>query len=227
MAARDILGYGTVLAVAALSRLALEAFEIDYVSDSQEAIWSWRYFAVFVACYALAAVAAHGARLPSPSGSLARWRTHILPPAAIGMLVALLTVASDVIEPVAQARGVATVHVAGPAAAPFYAYGAILLTTVFHFLPVALLAWLAMRAPTRLRALFVGLGIAIGAFTEDAGYFARAPGLDREWARHALSVAANGAEALFIYRCGLLAGIAQRASTYLIWHIFWPSWDVG
>jgi hypothetical protein len=227
MAARDILGYGILLAGAALSRLALEAFDFDFVSAAQEMFWSWRYFAVFVACYALAAVAAHGAQLPSPPDTLARWRTRLLQPVAIGILVALLTVVSDVIDPVAKARGVATIHVAGGAAAAFYAYGAVLLTTVFHFLPIAPFAWLATRAPAGARAMVVSLGIAIAAFSEDAGYFARAPVFDMEWARHALSVAANGTEALFIYRYGLLAGIAQRASTYLVWHIFWPSWDVG
>ena len=227
MASRDVVGYGAVFAVAALSRLALEAFDVDYVSAAQEKIWSWRYFAVFVACYVLAVVAAHDAQLPSPPATIARWRTQLLQPMAIGILVALLTVASDIIDPVAAARGVATVHVAGGAGAPFYAYGVILLTTVFHFLPVALLAWLATHAPAGTRAIVVGLGIAIAAFSEDAGYFARAPDLDMEWARHALSVVANGAEAQFIYRYGVLAGIAQRGATYLIWHIFWPSWDVG
>jgi hypothetical protein len=214
-----------VLAAAALSRLALEAITVDFVTDGQRTLWSWPFFGFFVACYAVAAVAATRAKLPSPAGTLAQWPTGLALPAATGFVVALLTIASDVAEPAAAARGVASVHVTGPAAVPFYAYGAALLSTVFHFLPVALLAWAAARLGGRARALLVGAGIAIVAFSEDFGYFARqAPDFGIEWFRHALSVAANGAEAVFIYRFGLLAGLAQRASTYLVWHLGWPSW---
>ena len=218
-----MLGYGAILATAAALRLALEAFSFDFASAGQRTLWSWQFFAVFVACFFIGAVAAMRTSLLSPAGTVRQWRAGLALPAAIGFGVALVTIATDIVEPVAAARGVATVHVTGPAAVPFYAYGAILLTTVFHFLPVALLAWAASQVSGRTRAGLVGAGIALVAFSEDASYFIRhAPSFDIEWARHTLSVAANGAEALFIYRFGLLAGLAQRAATYLGWHILWP-----
>ena len=37
------------------------------------------------------------------------------------------------------------------------------------------------------------------------------------------SQAANAAEAILIYRYGLLAGLLQRGTTYLLWHVLWPS----
>jgi hypothetical protein len=135
----------------------------------------------------------------------------------------MVAILSDLAYPAAAARGVASVHVALPAALPLYVFAAIALTTVFHFLPVAALALVAQGLAARRRALVVGLGILAVAFSEDAGFFLRhGSGVGIEWARHAVSVVANGAEAFFIYRHGLLAGLAQRSSTYLVWHLVWP-----
>jgi hypothetical protein len=214
--------YATVLVAAIIARLALEWESPDYVSDGQRLIWSWPFFLVFAACYAAAIAIARRTRIPAPAETLARPLIRLGLPALVGVVVALLTIASDLMQPVALARGVSSIHVQGWQAVPFYTYGAIVLTTVFHFLPVALLAWLVQELSGARRTALVGIGIAAIAFSEDAGYFVRGASLDIESARHVLSVVANAAEALFIYRFGFLAGLAQRASTYLVWHGLWP-----
>jgi hypothetical protein len=228
MIARPAVVYSAVFITAALCRAALEFLPFDYALPNQRTVSSWGYFLIFAGCYAAGIALAVRAGLPSPGDTLARARTALALPAAVGVAVGLLTIASDVIAPVAAARGVATVHVIGPAAIPFYAYGAIVLTTVFHFLPVALVAWLARRLQGTWRMMVVFVGVAFVAFCEDTGWFLRAGAtFDVEWARHALSVLANAAEAIFIYRFGLLAGLAQRTSTYFIWHLLWPALDAA
>lgn len=222
-------GYGIAFGVAVAARLLLAFLPVDYVSAGQRAIWSWRFFAVFALCFAVAVFLATRSRLPTPeetaSGPNRRW----LLPLTVGAAVALLTIASDVVAPVAQARGLATVHVRGWSALPFYAYGAILLTVVFHFLPIAVVAWLAQKVRGRARAALVCVGVVAVAFSEDAGYFL---GSQSSFAtvdawRHVLSVFANGAEAVFIYRFGFLAGLAQRSTTYFLWHFVWPLLHIG
>lgn len=205
-------------------RLLLAFLPVDYVSEGQRALWSWRFFAVFALCFAAAVFLATRAGLPAPGETASGPQRGWLLPLAVGAAVALLTIGSDVVAPAAQARGLATLHVRGRAALPFYAYGAILLTVVFHFLPISLVAWLARRIRGRARVVLVCIGVAAVALSEDAGYFLGSPSLGTidAW-RHVLSVFANGAEAAFIYRSGLLAGLAQRSATYLLWHLAWPS----
>ncbi|HEX7182995.1 MAG TPA: hypothetical protein VF756_14230 [Thermoanaerobaculia bacterium] len=205
------------------ARLLLVFLPVGYVSAGQQAIWSWRFFAVFALCFAVAVFLATRSKLPTPeetaSGPKRRW----LLPLAVGAAVALLTIGSDVVAPAAQARGLTTLHVRGWAALPFYTYGAILLTVVFHFLPIALVAWLAQQVRGRARAALVGVGVLAVAFSEDAGYFLGSRSFATVDAlRHVLSVLANGTEAVFIYRFGFLAGLAQRSATYFLWHFAWP-----
>ena len=218
------MAYAIVFLVAAAARIALGLIPFEYALAGQAVIGSERFFVVFAGCFAAGAAAARHAPMPSPARTLRDARTALGLPAAVGVSVALLTILSDLAYPAAAARGVASVHVAWPAAVPFYVFSAIALTTVFHFLPVAVLAWAARKLAGKPRAVLLALGIVAIAFSEDAGYFLR-HGTEAgvEWARHALSVAANGAEAFFIYRFGLLAGLAQRGSTYLVWHLAWPA----
>jgi hypothetical protein len=224
MLPREARAYATVLLVALLSRVLLEFTTADYVTAGQRVALSWRFFALFVGSYGVAVALASRAMLAGPHETLAHARVALRWPIAVGAAVGLATIASDMAAAVAASRGLDTVHVRGWAALPFYAYGAVLLTTVFHFLPVAAAAWLARRLTGRGRVLVLGIGIAVAAFSEDMGYFLNRgaqPGI--EWARHALSVAANALEATFIYRHGLLAGLAQRSTTYLLWHLLWPA----
>ena len=219
-----MVGYASVLGVAVASRLLLILLPVAYVSPGQQAAWSWRFFAVFALCFAIAVAVAQKARLPTPVETLAHARRAVALPVAVGAGVALLTVWSDILAPVAAARGVPTIHVHGLAAVPFYTYGAILLTTVFHFLPMALVAWIAQRLGAGWRPIVRGVGVAAVGISEDAGYFLRSGlSIGVETARHALSVVANCTEALFVYRFGVLGGLAQRGTTYLLWHLLWPS----
>ena len=217
-------GYASVFGVALVARLVLTFVPVAYVSTGQRAAWSWRSFLVFALCFAAAVALAARAGLPTPGQSLSRWRRAIGLPATVGAAVALLTIWSDIVSPVAPTRGVATVHVHGWPALPFYIYGAILLTVVFHFFPMALAAWLAQRFRGGLRSAILVLGVAAVALSEDAGYFLHSgPSTGIETARHVLSVLANAAEAVFVYRFGLLGGLAQRSATYLLWHLAWPA----
>jgi hypothetical protein len=218
------LAYAIVFLVAAAARIALCGIPFEYAFAGQALVGSGRFFVFFAACFAAAVAVAPHTTVPPPAQALRSARKALGLPVAVGVSVALLTIVSDLAHPVAAARGVASVHVAWPAAVPLYVFSAIALTTVFHFLPVAVLAWVARKVAGKRRAVLLMLGILAIAFSEDGGYFLRHGNeAGVEWARHALSVAANGAEALFIYRFGLLAGLAQRGSTYLVWHLAWPA----
>ena len=219
-----MVGYLIVLGFAFLARSALSLFQVPFVTSAQRTVWSWPAFAIFLAAFATAVFFATRARLPTPAETL-RARTSLALAIFIGATVGCLTIWSDWMSPIAAARGVPSVHVRGLAAGPFYAYGAILITVVFHFLPMAVTAWLAgrLRTPTA-RHLLLAMATLLVAFSEDASFFLanrHLVGLDS--ARHALSVVANATEAILIYRCGLLAGLAQRGSTYLLWHLLWPN----
>jgi hypothetical protein len=217
-----VVGYAIVFGVALGSRLVLVTQPIAYVSAGQETAWSWRFFIVFTVCFLVAVALASRSKLPSPTQSLSRPGALAIA-SAVGLGVAILTIWTDVLAPAAQARGFPTMHVAGWVAVPFYAYGAILLTTVFHFLPMAFAAWLVQRLRGGLRSVLVGIAIAVVGMSEDADYFLRTDfviGVDA--ARHGLSVLGNAAEGVFIYRFGFLAGLVQRSATYLLWHILWP-----
>lgn len=217
-----MVNHASLFGVAFLCRLALAFLPVAYVSAGQRSLWSWPFFCVFALCFAAAVPLAASAGLPRPPDTLIR-RRELFAPVAVGTAVALLTIWSDLVSPVAIARNVPTVHVHGWAAVPFYVYGAILLTVVFHFLPIAFVAWCARRLPPRLRLAILIIGVLAVAFSEDANYFLRARSLAGvEAGRHALSVVANGAEALFILRLGLLGGLTQRLTTYLLWHLAWP-----
>lgn len=162
-------------------------------------------------------------KLPSPRETATGPKKGWLLPLLVGTAVALLTIRSDVVAPAAAARGVPTMHVGGWAALPFYTYGAVVLTVVFHFLPMALVAWIARQVGGRAGFVLVAAGVLAVALSEDTGYFLRSRAYEEvEFARHVLSVFANGAEALFLYRFGLLAGLAQRSATYVLWHLAWP-----
>ena len=172
-------------------------------------------------------VSRQGAGLPTPAQTLQSPLAVILS-VGIGFAVGLITIWTDLISPAASARGLTTVHVAGTPALPFYAYGAILLTTLFHFLPVAAATYLAQRfALTTRRTIIIG-AILVVAFSEDFGFFLRNSDLlNLETGRHVLSVLANATEADLVYRYGLLAALLQRTSTYIVWHIAWPNLDLS
>lgn len=216
-------GYAVVFGVAVAARVLLDFLPVSYVSAGQQALWSWRFFPVFAACFAAAVFLATRSKLPSPRETATGPTKGWLLPLLVGTAVALLTIGSDVVAPAAAARGVPTIHVGGWAALPFYTYGAVVLTVVFHFLPMALVAWIARRVGGRAGFVLVAAGVLAVAFSEDAGYFLRSRIFEEmELARHLLSVFANGAEAVFLYRFGLLAGLAQRSATYVLWHLAWP-----
>lgn len=218
-----MVGYAVVLGVAFLARLALSFLEVSFVTPAQRTMWSWPVFAIFLLAFAAATFFANRARLAAPAESL-RSLPALTLAVGIGATVGCLTVWSDWLSPAASARGLATLHVPGFAAGPFYVYGAILITVLFHFLPIAAAAWLAKQLPAAAARLLLTAAVVVVAFSEDASYFLRTPDLlGVEPARHALSAAANAAEAILIYRYGLLAGLLQRGTTYLLWHVLWPS----
>jgi hypothetical protein len=216
-------GYAAVLGIAFLARAALSAFDVQFITHGQETVWSWPFFGVFLLAFLLAVPLAQGARLPSPGETL-RSRAGLALPVAIGMAIGLLTLWSDILSPAAAARGVPTLHVRGPAAVPFYLYGGVLLTVVFHFLPIALAAGVARWLPRAAARAAIVAGIVVVALSEDLMFFLRTPALVTvESGRHVLSVLANAAEAGLIYRFGLLSGLLQRWTAYLLWHIAWPA----
>ena len=215
-------GYAAVFGVAFVARVILTFLPVDFITPGQRRLWSWAFFTVFSLCFGLAVLLAARAALPSPE-SLARTRAGLWGPMAIGSIVAVATIVSDLIAPAAAARGLPALHVRGVAAIPFYVYGAVLLTVVFHFLPVAGGAWLARHSRGHARTAVLALTLILVAFSEDLAFFVESDGAGAvETARHVLSVLANGSEAVWIYRFGLLSGLVQRGSTYLLWHIAWP-----
>jgi hypothetical protein len=219
---RQAAGYAAIFGFALAARSVLAVIPFEYATAAQRPVWSWWFFAIFAASFGVAAVLAARAGLPSPTATLTGPPRRWILPVTVGLIVGALTMLSDTVVPAAAARGVTTMHVRGPAALPFYLYGAILITTVFHFLPVALAARIATRTEGRTRAVILAAAFAGVALSEDAGYLLGGPPAGVETARHGLSVLANGAEAVFIYRYGLMAGLLQRGTTYLLWHILWP-----
>jgi hypothetical protein len=216
-------GYAVILGFALLARVALSLFDFEFVTTAQRFLWSWPVVAGFVAMFAASANLGKRAGLPTPAETL-RSPFVVMLAVGIGVAVGLITIWTDLISPAAIARGVATLHVAGPSALPFYVYGAILLTTLFHFLPMAAAAYFAQHfAPATRHTIILGAILAV-AFSEDLGFFLYNSSLfSLETGRHVLSVVANATEAGLIYRYGLLAGLLQRISTYIVWHIAWPN----
>ena len=217
-------GYTVVLGLALLARSALSFLEVSFVTPAQRTMWSWPVFWLFSMAFAVATVLANEAHLLTPAETLRAPRA-LATALVIGATVGCLTVWSDWVSPAAAARGLPSLHVRGPAAGPFYIYGAILLTVLFHFLPIAVAARLTMLLQARTaRRLFLGATIVLVALSEDTSFFLQTRDvLGVESARHALSVAANAAEAILIYRYGLLAGLLKRGTTYLVWHVLWPA----
>lgn len=216
-------GYAALFGVALAARLSLDLLPVQYITAGQEKVWSWAFFGVFSLCFLLGALLANRARLPAPAETLSGPALGWALPLAVGGAVGLLTIGSDLLHPAAAARGLSTLHVRGPAAIPFYLYGALLLTAVFHFFPMAFAAWVARRLRDPWRLAVVSIALAAVALSEDLGFFLRASSLATvEAGRHVLSVLANGTEAFFIYRFGLVSGLLQRGSTYVLWHLAWP-----
>jgi hypothetical protein len=217
------LGYTAIFVAALLARIALVFLPVRFVTAGQERLWSWEFFAVFTLCFGSGILLARRAGLPPPD-RVPRDCASAWVPIGIGCMVAVATIASDVVEPAAAARGLSSMHVRGVAAIPFYIYGAVLLTVVFHFLPVAAGAWVARRLHGQARSMILVMTVFLVALSEDLTFFVRSasPGV-LETGRHVLSVLANGSEAFLIYRFGLLWGLLQRGSTYLVWHIVWPA----
>lgn len=93
---------------------------------------------------------------------------------------------------------------------------------------MAFATWVARRLEGPWRLVVVSTALVVVGFSEDLGFFLRASSLATvEAGSHALSVLANGAEAFFIYRFGLVSGLLQRGSTYLLWHLAWPLMEHG
>lgn len=206
-----VAGYAALFAVALAARLSLDLLLVQYITPRQEKVWSWAFFGVFCLCFFLGALLAERVRLPAPaktlSGPVLGWAL----PLAVGGVVGLLTIGSDLLDPAAAARGLSTLHVRGPAAIPFYLYRAMLLTVVFHFLPMAFVAWVTRRLEGCWRLAVVSIALAAVALSEDLGFFLRVSSLATvEAGRHVLSVLANGTEAFFIFRFGLVSGVLQR-----------------
>lgn len=109
-------GYAAVFGVAVAARVLLELLPVSYVSAGQQALWSWRFFPVFAACFAAAVLLAIRSKLPSPRETATGPKKGWLLPLLVGTAVALLTIASGVVTPAAAARGVPTIHVGGWAA---------------------------------------------------------------------------------------------------------------
>jgi hypothetical protein len=220
-------GYTHIFAIALIARLLLTFLPVRTITAAQQRLWSWEFFVVFSACFALGVVLANRGGLPSPgrqpSRGIGTWM-----PIGIGSIVAVITMGADMVQPAAAARGLPALHVRGVAAIPFYVYGAVLLTVVFHFLPVAAGVWIARRLHGVARSAILALTLSLVAFTEDLMFFVRfaSPGAV-ETGRHLLSVLANASEAVLIYRFGLLAGLLQRGTTYVLWHIAWPRVSEG
>ena len=185
-------GYAWIFGIATTARILLAFLPVTYVTAAQQAVWSWRFFAVFTLCFWAAVLLAARSGLPAPAQTLSGTKPGWALPMATGAVVGVLLIASDVISPAAQARGLATLHVTGLGALPFYAYGAILLTTVFHFLPLAVIACLMRRLRGAARRIVLLLGVVAIALNEDAGYLLRTQSLEtvEDW-RHVLSALAT------------------------------------
>lgn len=215
--------YAALFVAALAARGVLAMTTVSYTSPGQQAVWSWSFFLVFTACFAAAAWAAIRAGLPSPAATLAGPRQGWAWPVAVGAATGVAVIWSDVVSPAAAARGVETLHVQGWPAVPFYAYGAILITVVFHFLPIAIGSLLARHLAGWPRLILLAIVVTAVALSEDLRFFlGAAPHDSVETTRHVVSLAANAAEALFILRFGLLAGLIQRLTTYGLWHLAWP-----
>jgi hypothetical protein len=214
--------YAVVFCLALLARLVLTVLPVSFITPGQQRLWSWEFFTVFALCFVVAVWLAARAGVPPPS-RFARGPA-VWVPIGMGVVVGAATIVTDLISPAAAARGVAALHIRGMAAIPFYLYGAVLLTVVFHFLPVAAGAWLARRLHGGARRAVLALTLVLVALSEDLTFFLTFDGKGAvETVRHVLSVLANGSEAILIYRFGLLSGLVQRASTYLVWHLAWPA----
>lgn len=215
--------YVIVLLTAFVSRLLLEFFRVPYVTSGQRVLWGWPFFVVLVAALAMGAYALRHTRDRERHDDVVARRKFGWP-IIVGTVVAAAIIISDVIEPVAEARGVPTIHVPLPIAIPFYLYGGILLSVLFHFAPLALILGLTSRVRPGIARSFIIAAVVAVALSEDGGYFIR-NGFDAtpEGARHLVSVAANAAEVMFMWRFGFLAGLTQRLSTYTWWHILWPA----
>jgi hypothetical protein len=218
-----MIGYAVIFGVAVLARLVLAGLTVEFVTPGQRLLWSWPVIVVLALALAGAAALADRARLPAPHDGL-RWRSGLGLAIGAGAIVGVLTIASDIASPVAATRGLPTIHVQGIAALPFYLYGAILITVLFHFLPMATAAWVADGLPPAAARACVIAALLLVALSEDLGFFARGAGIATvDGGRHVLSVAANASEAALIYRYGLAAGLLQRGTTYLLWHLAWPN----
>lgn len=217
--------YLVLLGASALVRAVLMVAPVDYINRGQHVLWSWPIFGVVVLGTLVGAWCARRAGLPGPlDGRISGWQRFALP-AAVGTAIAAAIVLSDILSPIVNVRGLTRLHVPPPVSVPFYRYGAVVLTILFHFLPLAVIAALCSGGRRwRRTPVWLGAVLLLG-LSEDAGYFLREGlPLTMETGRHIVSYGANVAELMFIRSSGLFAGLSQRCATYAWWHVAWGGW---
>ena len=119
-------------------KLLLAPVALDYKTEGQRIIFTWR---------ALAAISAYGflgVYLSAKTGFPPMWNEPMqsgrgpLIAASHGLIVGLAAVALDSIRPVAEVLGLKSVHIPLPEAIPFYWYGAVVSEIWYHLVPVPL-----------------------------------------------------------------------------------------
>ena len=207
-------------------RLTLQ-FQPDlFRSTAQAAVFGWALLPAWIGGGALGAFLASRTGFPDPLDPRVPGRRRWLEPAALGVGLGLLAIATDRATHWTRVAAAAvhqpTIHIAWPASLVIYPGGAIIVEVVYRLLTIPLLL-LALTAlpPLRRHAtpLFWTLAC-LTALIEPLG--------DLELARTSLlacalvfteDLALNLAQAWTFRRAGFLAAILLRAWFYLVWHV--------
>ena len=209
--------YALLIASLVATKLAIGFVAIDFKTAGQALMFEWWFLAV------LAVYGAAGVLLLRPAGfpGVATNRRGVLIAGAHGIPLGLAAIAVDAVRPLEEVLHLASAHHPLPEGLLVYWHGCVVSEIWFHLLPVPLLVFLGSRLKDR-QAVFWVVACLVSFW--EARRVLTDPDLwvATEIVRAGITYAANLSEIWLFRRYGFLAAIAQRLTSYALWHLAWP-----
>jgi hypothetical protein len=222
-----------VVALLILAKVLETLIHVPLMSAPQQAIFSWRSLAFFVALLLLGSGFAHIIGFPGMWDEHVTNRQRILVPVAIGLVVGVALLAADhsigFSRLYAAAAGTSTLAVPFPYSVLVQGYAAMCAAILFTLFGVSFLLWfigtllLARRWPNVIFWVIALVAAALEPFTYAAprhwALFHVAPVSAGLVAVLALVYVMDLAGAILLRRFGFTAALVMRVAAVAIWHI--------
>jgi hypothetical protein len=228
MRSRPLAVYLGLMGFLVVVKLVLTFLPELFRSPAQAAVFEWRFLALWTVLGSLGVVLSERTGFPDPLderiGTRARWGV----PAAIGIGLGLLAIATDAVTHwtrfVAAKMHLATIHIEFPASVLVYTGGAVIVEVIYRLFPIPLLLFLISNLLLRGRGqekTYWILAVPLSSVEALGDLGLRELGFGTMAAVFAQDYALNLAQAWVFRRAGFLAAIVVRVVFYLIWHVLW------